>query len=184
MKLSEVLEIVCRKRKVEINDYTLKLPEAKTDLSLNLTIGQLNVTELWMQRKDRGISAGDIFLRPADEKSAEDSKEPSPAAYFNAEDSLNTFKRYVVTRKTQLFGGKQDRILTIDGEHIRISPSTDNKTFFDSVKVTSYHINSIVSCLQMSKTSPNFRLICIKDRETSKTYEFEAQSLAECSKFY
>jgi hypothetical protein len=55
MKLKEVLEIVCKKRKVQVDDYKLKMPDTKTDVPLDKTIGQLQVNEFCLL-KERGAS--------------------------------------------------------------------------------------------------------------------------------
>jgi hypothetical protein len=56
MLMSEVLEICCRKRKIDSNDYTLKMADTKTDIPLDKTLDSLGLAELCLLKKDRGPS--------------------------------------------------------------------------------------------------------------------------------
>ena len=56
MLLSEVLVVCCKKRKIDPNDYTLKMADTKTDIPLDRTLESLGLTELCLLKKDRGPS--------------------------------------------------------------------------------------------------------------------------------
>lgn len=89
--------------------------------------------------------------------------------------------------------GKHERILAIDGDYIHVRPDptpntractnaafpqimpTDNKTFFDSMKTSSFHATSILSCKQSSKWPTSFKVVVVRDG-AEKRYDFEAQS--------
>ena len=56
MLLADVLVFCCRKRKIEPNDYTLKMADTKTDVPLDRTLESLGLQELCLLKKDRGPS--------------------------------------------------------------------------------------------------------------------------------
>ena len=89
MKMSQVLSVVCKKRKIDETDYTLKLADTITDIPLDKTLQEINVTEVCLLKKDRGRSAGDIFLRPPDESNDDDSYQPS---YISPSEYISIYK--------------------------------------------------------------------------------------------
>jgi hypothetical protein len=52
---------------------------------------------------------------------------------------------------------------------------SDNKAFFDSMKTSSFHVTSIVSCKQSSKSPASFKIVLWRDGG-EKRYDFEAES--------
>jgi hypothetical protein len=91
-------------------------------------------------------------------------------------------------------------MVTIDGEHVHIlAPEqkffelmkTVNDRFEQNfcikliVKKVSFHIKSIVSCKQVKRHSPHFKLIALKPGSTSNTitYDFEAMSQQDAGMF-
>ena len=62
MLLSHVLVVCCKKRKIDPNEYTLKMPDTKTDLPLDRTLENLGITELCLLKKDRGSSGMHNFV--------------------------------------------------------------------------------------------------------------------------
>ena len=56
------------------------------------------------------------------------------------------------------------------------------KGVFDSGKTYSYHIKSVVTCLQSSKTSASFKLVFRRDGG-DKSYDFEAESVKAASTY-
>lgn len=78
--------------------------------------------------------------------------------------------------------GKQERLLTIDGEYIQLD-SIEAKTFFDRGKAAvSYHFNDVISCVQSKKSAPTFRLSVVRT-DGNKIYEFEAVDARTACKF-
>lgn len=65
MLLSDVLVFVCRKRKIDPNDYTLKMADTKTDVPLDKTLESLGVIELCLLKKERGPSGKYICQCPS-----------------------------------------------------------------------------------------------------------------------
>ncbi|RKP20701.1 SIN1-domain-containing protein, partial [Rozella allomycis CSF55] len=129
MTFQQVLNVVCKKRKVSPDDYTLKMSDTKTDVPLHKTAGQLNVTELYLLRKDRGISAGDIFLRPPDE--IIDLSLKSNQTLRTGEYASN-YKQFVVFKRVPMtFGTKHEKILAIDGDYLHLINS-ESKYFFET----------------------------------------------------
>jgi len=92
-------------------------------------------------------------------------------------DFTSTYKKYLVQRKMPI--GRHERILAIDGDYIHIMPS-DNKAFFDSMKTSSFHVTSIVSCKQSSKSPASFKIVVWRDGG-EKRYDFEAESARQAS---
>lgn len=182
MLLSEVLDICCKKRKIDSNDYTLKMADTKTDVPLDRTLESLGLEEICLLKKDRGPSAGDIFLRPPEETDQEEYEQP----VYRSDEYTSVYKKFNVTRKMAKMMGRHERVLAIDGDYVYIMPP-ENKNLFDSVKTTSFHINSVVSCKQMKKSWPSFKMSVQRERDV-KIYEFEAASPQEafeiCSKIH
>lgn len=99
--------------------------------------------------------------------------------------------------------GRHERILAIDGDYIHVSfplslsspplasfndmsfavwfslcdqiMPTDNKAFFDSMKTSSFHVTSIISCKQSNKSPTNFKIVIWRD-DAEKRYDFEAEN--------
>lgn len=174
--LSEVLDIVCRKRKLESKDYVLRMSDMKTDLELDKTLESLHgVTELFLLKKEKGASAGDIFLRPPGEEMIP-SVDLGPR-YMNPNDYSSMYQVYTVYRKLPMFVGRHERVLAIDGDFLHIMPP-ENRAMFDTIKTSSYHISSVHSCKSSKKAAHHFRLVVYRDRDT-KTYDFEGTTATE-----
>ena len=57
MLLSDVHELVCRKRKIDPKDYVLRMPDMKTDVPLDQSLESLQgVSELCLLKKTAGVS--------------------------------------------------------------------------------------------------------------------------------
>jgi hypothetical protein len=70
--------------------------------------------------------------------------------------------------------GKQDRMLTIDGEYIHID-SVESKTFMKRGKAAvSYHISEVMFCKTSKKNNCNVKMAIQKLNDNNKMYEFEA----------
>jgi hypothetical protein len=82
-----------------------------------------------------------------------------------------------------MFVGKRESVLAIDGDYVHIMPP-EKTGMFDSVKTTSFHVSSVVSCKQSKKVPSNFKIVVIKDRDHDhKTYELEAETTKDARKF-
>lgn len=60
---------------------------------------------------------------------------------------------------------------------------TDNKAFFDSMKTSSFHVTSIVTCKQSSKSPTNFKIVVWRD-DAEKRYDFEADNARQAGTSY
>lgn len=56
----------------------------------------------------------------------------------------------------------------------QIMPSA-TRAFLDSMKTSSYHIKTVIACVQSAKSSSNFKLVVWRDGG-NKRYDFEAES--------
>ncbi|KAJ3404199.1 hypothetical protein HDV05_007286 [Chytridiales sp. JEL 0842] len=172
MLMSEVFDHICRKRKYDPKNYVLKMADTKTDAPMDQTLESLRAVEFCVLKRDRG-GAGDIFLRPPEEGEAGFFDQP------RVEEYANIYKQYNVLHKQLM--GRHERLLTIDGDHIHIMP-LENKNLFDTMKTTSFPISAVISCKQVKKQSPHFKLVVQKAKQQNPhTYEFEATSLHEAA---
>ncbi|TPX57994.1 hypothetical protein SpCBS45565_g08095 [Spizellomyces sp. 'palustris'] len=172
--LADVFEQICRKRKYDPSKYVFKMADTKTDVPLDKTLEQLRVSELCILKRAGG-GAGDVFLRPPDEKT-EIADQPR---FIEPEEYSSMYKQYTVSHKA--FMGRHDRLLTIDGDYIHIM-AAENKNFFDTMKTlsqSSHHISTVISCKATKKTS-SFRLLVHGSKgNDTRTYDLEATSQAE-----
>jgi len=166
MLLKDVFKSICQKRKYNINDYVLKMQDTKTDVPLDKTLEQSKLQEICVLKKDRG-GAGDIFLRPPDEKDQNN----IDSLGLTQDDYSSIYKQWTVSYRH--FMGKSECILIIDGEYIYIT-SNENKF----LKKTSYHIGSVEMCRTHHKNNSIIKFI-IKRAHDTKSYEFEAASSQE-----
>nr|KAJ3420952.1 hypothetical protein HK105_004852 [Polyrhizophydium stewartii] len=174
--MSEVFDRICRKRKYDPKDYVLKMADTKTDVPLDKTLEQLQATEFCVLKRSSG-GAGDIFLRPPDEKDDDDG---DSKPYLTTDDFRSAYKQYAVIYKHLM--GRHERNLTIDGEYIHLVAS-EGKALFDMGKTTVRHAmvaegTGITSCKQTKKKSANFKLAVRRDRD-NKVYDLEASTDAE-----
>jgi len=166
MLLRDVFKSICQKRKYDIKDYVLKMADTKTDVPLDKTLEQAKLQEICVLKRDRG-GAGDIFLRPPDEKD----QSTLDSLSLNQDDYSSIYKQWTVSYRH--FMGKSECILIIDGEYIYIT-SNENKF----LKKTSYHIGSVEMCRTHHKNNSIIKFM-IKRAHDTKSYEFEAASSQE-----
>lgn len=105
--------------------------------------------------------------------------------------SLILRQKYTVYRKMPMLVVRHERILAMDGDYIhvrfaafycmynltyspQIMPSA-TRAFLDSMKTSSYHIKTVIACVQSAKSSSNFKLVVWRDGG-NKRYDFEAES--------
>ncbi|PKC58378.1 SIN1-domain-containing protein, partial [Rhizophagus irregularis] len=169
-----VLDMVCRKRKLEPKDYTFKIADTSTYLDLEKTVESVgNSQELALVKKPSPPSS------PTTPKEQRQSKrrtlnEPPQPQYVSSNEYMSVYKKYTVNRKIPMFVGRHERVLAIDGDYIHIMPS-ETRTMFESMKTSSYHITSVISCKISKKAQSSFKLEVYRDTGT-KTYDFEAES--------
>ncbi|KAJ3096970.1 hypothetical protein HDU97_005398 [Phlyctochytrium planicorne] len=175
MLMSEIFEVICRKRKYDPKNYVLKMADTRTDVPLDKTLESLKVNEFCVLKRDRG-GAGDIFLRPPDEVVKMDTVIEQPR--FMSDEYSSMYKQYYVMHKMLM--GKHERLLTIDGDHVHLMP-VENKRVFDIMKTTSYHCSSIISCKQTKKQSPHFKMMVKKGNNSTATYDLEAATPQEAA---
>ncbi|KAJ3156100.1 hypothetical protein HDU86_004068 [Geranomyces michiganensis] len=176
--LAEIFESICRKRKYDPSKYVFKMADTQTDVPLDKTLDQLRVSELCILKRAGG-GAGDVFLRPPDEKH---DVEDQPR-FIEPDEYTSMYKQYNVVHKA-FMGRAYDRILTIDGDYVHIMTG-GNKQMFDTMKTASHHINSVISC-KATKKSNSFKLIVQGKSSDPRSYDLEASSEIEaaeiCSK--
>jgi hypothetical protein len=56
MLLADVLELCCKKRKIDPSDYTLKMADTKTNIPLDKTLDSLALKEICLLKKTVGPS--------------------------------------------------------------------------------------------------------------------------------
>jgi len=183
MYMQEVLELVCRKRRLpNPRDYALILGDMSLLIPLDRTVASLQgKSELVLVKRSvlpalgidvsRGIQKttdpnASIFKRISEVPEVQS----SPLDYTTA------YKKFTIYRKLPMMVTRQERTLAIDGVYIHIMPATNKaKAVFDNAKTLSYHINSIAGCQQSTKSSSTFKLIFNRDGAI-KRYDFEAES--------
>ncbi|KAG2752795.1 SIN1-domain-containing protein [Suillus brevipes Sb2] len=183
MYMQEVLEVVCRKRKLaNLKDYALIVNELNMLAYLDRTVASLGGRrELTLVKRSTlpqlGIEPESRSARTTD-PNASISKRISDVPEMQlsaAADYATAYKRYTIYRKMPMLA-RQERTLAIDGVYIHIMPSTNRaKAVFDSGKTVSHHIKSIIQCQQSAKSSTLFKIIVQRD-SGSKRYDFEADT--------
>lgn len=83
------------------------------------------------------------------------------------------YEKYTVWRRQPMsFISRHERVLAIDGEYIHIMPSED-RTWFDSPKTSSFHISQVLKVKQSHKVPSNFKVVVMKT-SGPKRYDLEA----------
>lgn len=183
MYMQEVLELVCRKRRLaNLKDYALVVNELNILAYLDRTVASLGGRrELTLVKRSTlpqlGIEPESRSARTTD-PNASISKRISDVPEMQlsaAADYATAYKKYTIYRKMPMLA-RQERTLAIDGVYIHIMPSTNRaKAVFDSGKTLSFHIKSIIQCQQSAKSSTLFKIIVQRD-SGSKRYDFEADT--------
>lgn len=163
MKMEDVFQLICAKKKYSCKDYVLKMADTKTDVPVDKELAQLNCVEFCVLK--RGGGAGDIFLRPPEETNDESSAEGSSFSYRGgsrdpgAAELALRYKQYSISQKQLM--GRHEKLLTIESDTIHLAPA-ETKAYFDTSKSSSYHINSVLACKQTRPSSPTFKLTVAK----------------------
>ncbi|CAG8525138.1 10888_t:CDS:2, partial [Dentiscutata heterogama] len=183
MPFRNVLETLCHKRKLDSNKYTLKIADTDKYINMEKTVESVgNAKELALVEKPTNGVPPPPDVTPPSPTATKDKcisrrktlNEPPQPLYFSSNEFMSVYKKYTVNRKIPMFVGRHERVLAIDGDYIHIMPS-ETRTMFESVKTSSYHITSVMSCKVNKKAPSNFKLVIYRDSGT-KTYDFEAES--------
>ncbi|CAI2168221.1 6871_t:CDS:2 [Funneliformis geosporum] len=176
MHFYDVLEMVCRKRKLDPKDYTFKIADTNNYINLEKTVESIgNSQELSLVQKQSSNSSSNTVESPTSPtRSKRRITEPPQPQYVSSNEYMSVYKKYTVNRKIPMFVGRHERVLAIDGDYIHIMPS-ETRTMFESMKTSSYHITDVISCKTNKKAPLNFKLEIYRDSGT-KTYDFEAES--------
>ncbi|CAG8496978.1 1415_t:CDS:2, partial [Cetraspora pellucida] len=178
----KVLESVCRKCKLDNNKYTLKIADTEKYINMEKSVESIgNSKELALVEKPtNGTSTSEApppsptVIKDRNLVRRRTLNDPPQPLYFSSNEFMSVYKKYTVNRKIPMFVGRHERVLAIDGDYIHIMPS-ETRTMFESVKTSSYHITSVMSCKVNKKAPANFKLVIYRDSGT-KTYDFEAES--------
>ncbi|KAM3588662.1 Component of a membrane-bound complex containing the Tor2p kinase [Umbelopsis sp. WA50703] len=186
MFMGDVLELVCRKRKLDTNEYILTFADYNMIVPNDTTVESLSgIIDLCLVKKS-AAAASHMWRSPSKKKK----EDLYPAGLFSPntsnpstnESSMSSYKRYTVNRKMPMFVGKRESVLAIDGDYVHIMPP-EKIGMFDSVKTTSFHVSQVLSCKQSKKAPSNFKIVVIKERDHDhKTYELEAESAKDARK--
>ncbi|KAJ7778713.1 stress-activated map kinase interacting protein 1-domain-containing protein [Mycena maculata] len=185
MYMQEVLELVCRKTKLDHpENYALLLANDNTRILIPLdrTVASLGgKRELVLIRRtmidDNVVRGTGRTTDPNASILKRMSDTPDSVKYPSAIDYSNVYKQYTIYRKMPMLVAKQERTLAFDGLYIHILPTANKatKAVFDSGKHVSYHIRSIVDCQQSTKSSAIFKLV-LGRADGKKRFDYEAES--------
>jgi len=178
---ADVLELVCRKRRImNPKEWVLLLGDMSIVIPLDRTVASLEGKKelVLYKRAWLGQLAYGLGRRPGR------SADPNASIFDSSDvpagiDPTAAYKRYTVLRKLPMLVGRHERILAIDGDYIHIMPSTTRR-FLDNVNTASYHIKSIYSCTQSKKIATYVKLIVKRDAG-NKRYDFEAENVEQAA---
>ncbi|TFK47558.1 hypothetical protein OE88DRAFT_1738476 [Heliocybe sulcata] len=184
MYMQEVLEVVCRKRKLpDPNQYALILQEQNILVPLDRTVASLEgKKDLILAKRtmlqEMGVRIDKQAGRTTDPNASifKRQSEIPEVGFSLAMEYMAAYKKYTVHRKIPMLVGRLERVLAFDGGYIHIMPSAHKaKAVFESGKTSSYKINSVIKCKQSSKASSTFKFVVQQDGRM-KRYDFEAES--------
>lgn len=88
------------------------------------------------------------------------------------------YQKYKIWRRQPMsFNSRHERIFAIDGEYVHIMPSED-KTYIESPKTSSFHISQVMKCKQSRKIPANFKVV-VRKTSGPKRYDLEAISATQ-----
>lgn len=204
--LREVLEQLCQEKMLDHTMYAFKMAGTRMVVANSLKIsaleGQHNL-ELTPRRvmtrangyvEDNKNLKPDILSPAANTKAqnvytalamkgAEDAKQGrksmlAPANMIPEVLSAAGYQKYKIWRRQPMsFNSRHERILAIDGEYVHIMPSED-KTYIESPKTSSFHISQVMKCKQSRKIPANFKIV-VRKTSGPKRYDLEATSTTQ-----
>lgn len=198
--LAEVLDIVCKRWKLDKSYHILKVTGTNTIAPVDRTVESLGArTDLDLVRRrfandgalglagSPGSSSPNAPLVLAAEMPAKGQRKGKimhPLAQ-NSEilNSTAKYKKYNVIRKQPMsFAPSHQRVLLMDEDYMHILPGETGKTLFDSsVKTSRVPFSMIVGCKVSRRHPKTFRVIIIREKDDTKRYDFEAQSTVDAA---
>ncbi|KAF9919788.1 hypothetical protein FBU30_010534 [Linnemannia zychae] len=173
MLVSGVIDYICLKRKMNPSEWSLVVADTHHVLPLDGAAEDIsNSTELALIPK---ISESMVTAKSS--KFDRTGIADIPGSGVSYLTSTEIYREYTLNRKRRGgYVGHHEQVLAIDGDYIRIMPSSSRNLLFDSGKTASYLKNSIHDCKQSKKAPSHFKLTVIRGDREKKTYEFEAKS--------
>ncbi|KAG0200177.1 hypothetical protein BGX28_006683 [Mortierella sp. GBA30] len=177
MLVSDVIDYICLKHKMNPSEWVLVVADTNLILPLDGSAEDIsNTTELALVSK-ASVSALPVHRSKVGRNSAADI--PGSGVSFLTSD---VYREYTLNRKRRGgYVGHHEQVLAVDGDYIRIMPSSTKTLLFDSGKTASYLKNTIYDCRQSRKAPNHFKLVVIRGDREKKTYEFEAKSPQQAS---
>ncbi|KAI1314843.1 hypothetical protein EDD11_001668 [Mortierella claussenii] len=173
MLVSGVIEYICGKRKMDPAEWCLVVADTHHVLPLDGAAEDIpNTTELSLVPK-----ASEMSFNAKRSKFGRPGLAEIPGSSVSYLTSTEVYREYTLNRKRRGgYVGHHEQVLAIDGDYIRIMPSSTKTLLFDSGKTASYLKNTIYDCRQSRKAPGHFKLAVIRGDREKKTYEFEAKS--------
>ncbi|KAG0276303.1 hypothetical protein BGZ95_007724 [Linnemannia exigua] len=174
MLVSGIINYICLKTKKDPSEWSLVLADSPHHvLPLNDAAEDIsNTTELALVPK-----ASEPVATAKPPKIGRPGIADIPGSGVSYLTSTEVYREYTLNRKRRGgYVGHHEQILTIDGDYIRIMPTSSRNLLFDSGKTASYLKSMINDCKQSKKALSHFKLTFIRGDREKKTYEFEAKS--------
>ncbi|KAF9413045.1 hypothetical protein BGZ76_005104, partial [Entomortierella beljakovae] len=172
MLVSGVIDYICSKRKMNNSEWVLIVSDTNHVLPLDGVAEDIpHTTELSLVPKSsvESNTKRSKFGRPGVTE--------IPGSSVSYLTSPEIYKEYTLSRKRRGgYVGHHEQVLAIDGEYVRIMPSSNKSHLLDNFKTSSYLKNSIYDCRQSRKAPSHFKLVVLRGDREKKTYEFEAKS--------
>ncbi|KAG0336356.1 hypothetical protein BG000_006664 [Podila horticola] len=175
MLVSEVVDYICLKRKMNPAEWALVVADTHHVLPLDGAAEDIsNSTELALVPKSTVES---ILAAKRTKFGRNGVATDIPGSGVSYLTSTEVYREYTLNRKRRGgYVGHHEQVLAIDGDYVRIMPTSTRTMLFDSGKTASYLKNTIHDCRQSKKAPSSFKLIVIRGDREKKTYEFEANS--------
>ncbi|KAI9238172.1 hypothetical protein MVEG_07201 [Podila verticillata NRRL 6337] len=178
MLVSEVVDYICLKRKMNPAEWALVVADTHHVLPLDGAAEDIsNSTELALVPKSTVES---ILAAKRIKFGRNGAMTDIPGSGVSYLTSTEVYREYTLNRKRRGgYVGHHEQVLAIDGDYVRIMPTSTRTMLFDSGKTASYLKNTIYDCRRSRKAPSSFKLIVIRGDREKKTYEFEASSPQE-----
>ncbi|KAF8925914.1 hypothetical protein BGZ47_002972 [Haplosporangium gracile] len=173
MLVSGVIDYICLKRKMNPAEWSLVVADTHHVLPLDGVAEDIsNSTELALVPK-----ASEPTITAKASKFGRAGVADIPGSGVSYLTSTEVYREYTLNRKRRGgYVGHHEQVLAIDGDYIRIMPTSSRNLLFDSGKTASYLKGTIHDCKQSKKALSHFKLAVIRGDREKKTYEFEAKS--------
>ncbi|KAG0211172.1 hypothetical protein BGX33_004497 [Mortierella sp. NVP41] len=173
MLVSGVIDYICLKRKMNPAEWSLVVADTHHVLPLDGAAEDIsNSTELALVPK-----ASEPTITAKVSKFGQGGMADIPGSGVSYLTSTDVYREYTLNRKRRGgYVGHHEQVLAIDGDYIRIMPTSSRNLLFDSGKTASYLKNTIHDCKRSKKAPSHFKLVVIRGDREKKTYEFEAKN--------